>query len=96
MRQIEQAKQDGRSDGLATPIEKYPTDAAARHKARLENLKKITEKAKQDKARAKEMLDRVRVEMKAAGVYDKYKQFVEAIDGMCSGDTLDSEDTNID
>ena len=96
MRQIEKARQDGRRDGLATPIEKYPTDAAARHKARLENLKKITEKAKQDKARAKEMLDRVRAEMKASGVYDKYKKFVEVIDGMCSGDTLDPDDTNVE
>lgn len=93
---IEQAKKKGRSDGLATPIEKYPTDAAARHKARLENLKKITENAKQDKARAKEMLNRVRAEMKAAGVYDKYKKFVEAIDGMCSGDKIDADDTNVD
>lgn len=93
---IEQAKKKGRSDGLATPIEKYPTDAAARHKARLENLKKITEKAKQDKARAKEMLNRVRAEMKAAGVYDKYKKFVETIDGMCSGDKIDADDTNVD
>jgi len=96
MKQIEQAKLDGRKDGLATPIEKYPTDAAARHKARLENLKKITEQAKQKDARAKELLEQVRAEMKAAGVYDKYKKFVEAIDGMCSGDTLDAEDTNIE
>lgn len=96
MKRIEQAKLDGRKDGLATPIEKYPTDAAARHKARLENLKKITEQAKQKDTRAKELLEQVRAEMKAAGVYDKYKKFVEAIDGMCSGDTLDAEDINID
>jgi hypothetical protein len=96
MAQIEQAKRDGRRDGLATPIEKYPTDEAARHKARLENLKKIAEQAKQKNAKAKEMLNQVREEMKAAGVYDRYKKFVEAVDGMCGGVKFDPNDVNVD
>ena len=96
MKQIEQAKRDGRSDGLATPIEKYPTDAAARHKARLENLKKIAEEAKRNKDAAKEHLKQVREEMKAAGVYDRYEKFVKVVDGMCSGDKIDPTDTNVD
>ena len=96
MAQIEQAKLDGKRDGLATPIEKYPTDEAARHKARLENLKKVAELAKAKNAKARECLDQVREEMQAAGVYDKYKKFVETVDGMCSGDKIDVNDTNVD
>ena len=96
MAQIEQAKRDGRAAGQRAKIEKYKTDDAARAKARLEKLKAIAEEAKANKAAAKAKLDQVRAEMKAAGVYEQYKKFVEAIDGMCSGDTLDAEDTNID
>lgn len=94
--QIEQAKRDGRAAGQREKIEKYKTDDAARAKARLEKLKAIAAEAKQNKAAAKAKLDQIREEMKTAGVYDKYKQLVEAIDGMCSGDTLDAEDTNVD
>ena len=96
MAQIEQAKRDGRAAGQREKIEKYKTDDAARAKARLEKLKQIAAEAKQNKEAAKAKLDQVREEMKAAGVYDKYKKFVEAIDGMCSGDTLDADDTNVD
>lgn len=94
--QIEQAKRDGRAAGQREKIEKYKTDDAARAKARLEKLKAIAAEAKQNKAAAKAKLDQVREEMKAAGVYDKYKKFVEAIDGMCSGDKIDSSDVNVD
>lgn len=94
--QIEQAKRDGRAAGQREKIEKYKTDDAARAKARLEKLKAIAAEAKENKAAAKAKLDQVREEMKAAGVYDKYKKFVEAIDGMCSGDKLDADDTNVD
>lgn len=94
--QIEQAKRDGRIAGQKEKIEKYKTDDAARAKARLEKLKAIAAEAKADKAAAKAKLDQVREEMKAAGVYDKYKKFVEAIDGMCSGDKIDADDTNVD
>ena len=96
MAQIEQAKRDGRAAGQRAKIEKYKTDDAARAKARLEKLKAIAAEAKANKAAAKAKLDQVREEMKAAGVYDKYKKFVEAIDGMCSGDRLDPNDTNVD
>ena len=96
MAQIEQAKRDGKAAGQRAKIEKYKTDDAARAKARLEKLKRIAEEAKQNKAAAKAKLDQVRAEMKAAGVYDKYKKLVEAIDGMCSGDRLDADDTNVD
>ena len=61
-----------------------------------EKLKAIASEAKSNKAAAKAKLDHVREEMKAAGVYDKYKKFVEAIDGMCSCDKLDADDTNVD
>ena len=93
---IEKAKRDGNNDGLATPIENYPTDEAARNKARLENLKRIAEEARKNKEAAKAHLEQVRNEMKAAGVYDRYKKFVEAVDGICSGDKLDPNDTNVD
>ena len=96
MAQIEQAKRDGKAAGQREKIEKYKTDDAARAKARLEKLKQIAEETKRNKADAKAKLDQVREEMKAAGVYDKYKKLVEAIDGMCSGDKLDADDTNID
>ena len=96
MKQIEEARRKGRVDGLATPIEKYPTDEAARHKARLENLKKVAELARAKNAKAKEYLDQVREEMKAAGVYEKYKKIVTTIDGMCSGDRIDPGDVNVD
>lgn len=96
MAQIEQAKRDGRAAGQHAEIEQYKTDDAARAKARLEKLKAIAAEAKANKAAAKAKLDQVREEMKAAGVYDKYKKFVEAIDGMCSGDKLDADDTNVD
>lgn len=96
MAQIEQAKRDGKAAGQRAKIEKYKTDDAAREKARLEKLKEITAEAKRNKEAAKVKLDQVREEMKAAGVYDKYKKLVEAIDGMCSGDTLDADDTNVD
>ena len=95
MKQIEQAKRDGRAAGQHEKIEKYKTDDAARAKARLEKLKAIAAEAKVNKAAAKAKLDHVREEMKAAGVYEKYKKFVEAIDGMCSGDKIDPDDTNI-
>ena len=94
--QVEQAKRDGRAAGQREKIEKYKTDDPARAKARLEKLKAIAAEAKADKAAAKAKLDQVREEMKAAGVYDQYKRFVEAIDGMCSGDKLDADDTNVD
>ena len=94
--QIEQAKRDGKAAGQHEKIEKYKTDDAARAKARLEKLKEIAAESKRNKAAAKEKLDQVRAEMEAAGVYEKYKEFVEAIDGMCSGDTLDPDDTNVD
>lgn len=94
--QIEQAMRDGKAAGQREKIDKYKTDDAARAKARLERLKAITAEAKENKAAAKAKLDQIREEMKAAGVYDKYKKFVEAIDGMCSGDTLDAEDTNVE
>lgn len=96
MAQIEQAKRDGKAAGQRAKIEKYKTDDAARAKARLEKLKEITAEAKRNKEAAKAKLDQVREEMKAAGVYDKYKKIVEAIDGMCSGDKLDADDTNVD
>lgn len=96
MAQIEQAKRDGRIAGQKEKIEKYKTDDAARAKARLEKLKAIAAEAKSNKAAAKAKLDQVREEMKAAGVYDKYKKFVEAIDGMCSGDKIDKDDVNVD
>lgn len=96
MAQIEQAKRDGRAAGQRAKIEKYKTDDAARAKARLEKLKAIAAEAKANKAAAKAKLDQVREEMKAAGVYDKYKKFVEAIDGMCSGDKIDKDDVNVD
>lgn len=96
MAQIEQAKRDGKAAGQRAKIEKYKTDDAARAKARLEKLKQIAAEAKQNKEAAKAKLDQVREEMKAAGVYDKYKKFVEQIDGMCSGDKLDADDTNVD
>ena len=96
MKQIEEARRKGRDVGLATPIEKYPTDEAARHKARLENLKKVAELARAKNAKAKEYLDQVREEMKAAGVYEKYKKIVTTIDGMCSGDHIDPDDVNAD
>ena len=96
MAQIEQAKRDGRAAGQREKIEKYKTDDAARQKARLEKLKAIAAEAKQNKAAAKAKLDQVREEMKAAGVYEQYKKFVEAIDGMCSGDKIDSDDVNVD
>lgn len=96
MAQIEQAKRDGKAAGQRAKIEKYKTDDAARAKARLEKLKQIAAEAKQNKDAAKAKLDQVREEMKAAGVYDQYKKFVEAIDGMCSGDKLDADDTNVD
>ena len=96
MAQIEQAKRDGKVAGRREKIEKYKTDDAARAKARLEKLKQIAAEAKQNKEAAKAKLNQVREEMKAAGVYDKYKNLVEAIDGMCSGDKLDADDTNVD
>ena len=96
MAQIEQAKRDGRAAGQREKIEKYKTDDAARQKARLEKLKAIAAEAKQNKAAATAKLDQVREEMKAAGVYEQYKKFVEAIDGMCSGDKIDSDDVNVD
>lgn len=96
MAQIEQAKRDGKAAGRREKIEKYKTDDAARAKARLEKLKQIAAEAKQNKEAAKAKLNQVREEMKAAGVYDKYKNLVEAIDGMCSGDKLDADDTNVD
>ena len=96
MAQIEQAKRDGKAAGQQTKIEKYKTDDAARAKARLEKLKEIAAETKRNKETAKAKLDQVREEMKAAGVYDKYKKIVEAIDGMCSGDKIDADDTNVD
>ena len=96
MAQIEQAKRDGKAAGQREKIEKYKTDDAARARARLEKLKEIAAETKRNKAAAKAKLDQVREEMKAAGVYDQYKKFVEQIDGMCSGDKLDADDTNVD
>lgn len=96
MAQIEQAKRDGKAAGQQAKIEKYKTDDAARAKARLEKLKEIAAETKRNKEAAKAKLDQVREEMKAAGVYDKYKKIVEAIDGMCSGDKIDADDTNVD
>lgn len=96
MAQIEQAKRDGKAAGRRAKIEKYKTDDAARAKARLEKLKQIRAEARQNKEAARAKLNQVREEMKAAGVYDKYKKLVEAIDGMCSGDKLDADDTNVD
>lgn len=93
---IKKAKLDGSVAGQNAEIEQYQTDDAARAKARLEKLKAIAAETKRNKEAAKAKLDQVREEMKAAGVYDKYKKIVEAIDGMCSGDKIDADDTNAD